>query len=221
MFVTLPSNFSNALFQTNGSGRNGGALFISNTITIYSSQFINNVANTGGGIYQATGGGQVANTLMARNRALSNAGMAMYLAPASTFHIFESTIGAPSLNSGDAVRVAGGNVTIEDTIITNHAIGLNRLGGTVFEDYNLFYGNTLSKFGSMTGGTHDVSSDPLFVNPGADNYHIRPVSAAINTGTNVGILNDIDGQTRPQNGGFDTGYDEATTYYLNLPLILR
>ena len=190
-------------------------------MTISSSQFINNVANTGGGIYRAAGEGQVVNTLLSRNLALSNAGMALYIAPTGTLQILETTIGVPSLSSGDAVRIVAGNVTIADTIITNHAIGLDRFGGTVFEDYNLFFGNSLSKFGSMTGGTHDVSSDPLFVNPGADNYHIRPGSAAINTGTNVGIFIDIDGQIRPQGGGFDIGYDEATTYNLDLPLIVR
>ena len=104
---------------------------------------------------------------------------------------------APTLANGDAIRIDSGNVTIKDTIVTHHAIGLNRLGGTVTEDYNLFFGNSLDKFGT-SGGLHDVSADPAFINPNGDNYHVGLNSAAIDVGTDVAVSSDIDGQPRPQ-----------------------
>ena len=199
----------------------GGALFISNTLTLSRSLIINNVAHEGGGLYLATGSGRIVNSLFARNVALDNAGLAMYLLPTGTLQILYTTVAAPALVSGDAVRVDSGNVTLKDTIITHHAIGLNRLGGNVTEDYNLFFGNSIDKFGSISGGTHDVSGDPKFVNAAGDNYHLGAGSAAIDAGIDVGIYTDIDGQTRPFDAGFDIGYDEVVIYPLFLPLLSR
>ncbi len=120
--------------------------------------------------------------------------MAMHLLPTGTLQILHTTVAAPQLSNGDAIRIDSGNVTIKDTIVTSHAIGVSRFGGSVLEDYNLFFGNSLNKFGTMSGGTHDVSGDPKFLNPGADNYHLGLTSAAIDVGTDVGVSTDIDGQ---------------------------
>jgi hypothetical protein len=54
-----------------------------------------------------------------------------------------------------------------------------------------------------------------------DNYHLGSGSAAINAGTDVGVVTDIDGQVRPFDAGFDIGYDEAVIYPVYLPLIIR
>jgi hypothetical protein len=169
----------------------------------------------------AAGDGRIVNSLFARNVALDSAGMAMHLLPTGTLQILFTTVAAPQLTTGDAVRVDSGNVTLKDTIITHHAIGLNRLGGNVFEDYNLFFGNSIGKFGTITGGTHDVSGDPLFVDPNVDNYHLKSGSAAIDAGTDTGVYTDIDGQTRPQDMGFDIGFDEVWIQALYLPLVQR
>lgn len=216
-----PAGIVNSTFRDNGSGGDGGALFISNTLTLSRSLVINNVAHQGGGLYLAAGGGSIVNTLFARNVALANAGVAMHLLPTGTLQIWHTTIAAPAPVSGDAVRVDSGNVTIKDTIVTNHAIGLNRLGGNVVEDYNLFFGNSINKFGSISGGTHDVSGDPKFVNAAGDNYHLGAGSAAVDAGADVGVYSDTDGQARPFGAGYDIGYDEAVIYPLFLPLLSR
>ena len=189
-------------------------------MTLSSSLIVNNVAHEGGGLYLASGGGQIVNTLFARNVSLDSAGMAMHLLPTGTLQILHTTVGAPTLANGDGIRIDSGSVTIKDTIVTNHAIGLNRLGGTVTEDYNLFFGNSLNKFGT-SGGLHDVIGDPKFVDAANDNYHLDLTSAAIDAGTDVGTYTDIDGQPRPQGAGFDIGFDEVFVTHVYLPLIIR
>src|SRR6266511_2143824 len=69
------------------------------------------------------------------------------ISPSGLEEIFFTTIGASSLFSGDAVRINAGTVNLYDNIVTNHAVGLSRFGGSVTEDYNLFYGNSLNKSG--------------------------------------------------------------------------
>ena len=91
----------------------------------------------------------------------------------------------------------------------------------VSQDYNLFFGNTANIFGSVSGGTHNVSGNPLFIDPASGNYHLGLGSAALNVGLDVGVSQDIDGDVRPTNGGFDLGYDEAAQFKLLLSLVMR
>jgi hypothetical protein len=44
--------------------------------------------------------------------AVSSEGMAMYLAPTGTLQILFTTVAAPHLALGDAIRVAAGNVNL-------------------------------------------------------------------------------------------------------------
>jgi len=44
---------------------------------------------------------------------------------------------------------------------------------------------------------------------------------ALDAGTDVGVYADIDGQTRPQDNGFDSGYDELLIARIYLPIVVR
>ena len=71
-------------------------------------------------------------------------------------------------------------------------------------------------------GTGNIDADPLFVNPGAGDYHLQSTSPAIDTGDNAaaiaaGLTTDFEGDPRiwPLGGVVDMGADE---YYVSLVL---
>ncbi|HEY6042713.1 MAG TPA: choice-of-anchor Q domain-containing protein, partial [Anaerolineae bacterium] len=210
------------LYLGNVAGQKGGALNADGTLNISQSRFIANRAASGGGVYQTVGDGLVVNALFARNSASSTNGNALYLASAGAVKVLHTTIASPTLSSGDAVRITAGNVGITDTIVSSHTIGVNVSGGTGFENYNLFYGNTLNTFGMGGGsGVNDLVGNPLFVNPPGDNYRLLRLSPAIDTGANVGVSVDLDGRPRPAFLTFDIGAYEYQPIPLFLPLIAR
>jgi predicted outer membrane repeat protein len=209
-------------FSNNASPVSGGGLYASNAFVLNGTQFLNNTASvSGGGLYHSTGDGRVVNALFARNA--SPSGVDLGLFSSGNVQVLHTTIASPTLTSGSAIFINSGIVGITNTIVTSHTVGINRAAGTVNEDYNLFFGNTTDKNGTISGGTHDIAgSNPSFVNPALDNYHINVGSPAIDTGTNAGVTTDIDGQSRPSGLGFDIGYDEyAVIRKLLLPLILK
>ena len=70
--------------------------------------------------------------------------------------------------------------------------------------------------GSWTDGGGNINADPLFV--GGGNYHLTSGSPCIDTGTTVAVADDIDGDARPQEAGYDMGADE---YVYAEPAITR
>jgi len=71
--------------------------------------------------------------------------------------------------------------------------------------------------------SNDYDGDPSFVNPGAGDFHIRADSEARDKGINVFVYTDIDGQLRPEGGGYDIGADEyhLVLKFTYLPVMLR
>jgi parallel beta-helix repeat protein len=54
-------------------------------------------------------------------------------------------------------------------------------------------------------GRNTIATDPLFVNVDTFNFHLQPGSPAIDTGIDLGITLDFDGEIRPAGVGFDLG----------------
>ncbi len=207
-------------FISNTAGYGGGGVDISGPFTITAGIFIANQADWGGGMKHEDGSGLMINTLFARN--IANVGTALDMQASSVVALAHSTIVGVEELSAQGIAVEGGTLFASDTILAHHAIGIQNLGGTIIQDYNLFFANDLDILGTFTGGVHSLIGDPRFLNPDANDYHLGIGSAAMDTGTNAGVAVDFENDARPQGPGFDIGYDEASAVNrLYLPLVLR
>ncbi len=207
-------------------GCSGGGLRANAGLVVTATAFLGNRATAyGGGLSHHLGEGNVVNALFARNSAGSG-GAALYLASSGMVDILHTTIASPTVGSGAAIDVVNGTVQVIDTIVANYNVGIRRIGGgSVYEDYNLFDGVASTTVGPMTPGSgmNDIGGDPRFANPAGDDYHLRLGSAAIDSGADFAVKTDFDGDTRPQLGGFDVGYDEYVyqEQKLYLPMVVR
>jgi len=220
-------------FISNTTLYDGGGLWAGGTLTLTNSVFLSNTAGTGGGLkhspdpqFVGPRPAHIVNTIFADNHASNGAGL--FLASLGQTTILHTTIADKGLNGGTAIVIRGGVVGITDTIIASHTMGISLTTGTVYENYNLFFGNSNNFSDTISGGVNDVSGNPHFTNPTANDYHLSPGSAAIDKGTYVGVKTDLDGNSRlPDYGGLrvDIGAYEAeyqgVIYHTYLPVTLK
>jgi parallel beta-helix repeat protein len=91
---------------------------------------------------------------------------------------------------GIYIRTGSGTGSVRNNIVFNNSLG-----------------NIVNEQGGSTTLTTNWTSDPLFVNVSALNFHIQPTSPARDAGTQLsGFTTDFDGQTRT--GIWDIGFDE-------------
>jgi predicted outer membrane repeat protein len=192
-------------FEGNTAGGDGGAIGLFQVAHITNSRFVGNSGTNGGGLYLQNGG-QVVNGLFVGNSA-SNSGTG--IRSSGSLNVYHTTLANPSLASGRAIHISSGTSNLINNIITNHDTGIRHSGGTVTQDYNLFFGNTTNTSGTIGGGANSLVGDPAFVDPAVGDYRLTHLSAALNRGTDVGITTDFEGDARPAGGGFDLGFDEA------------
>lgn len=193
-----------------------GGLLADTTLNLSGTAFIGNSAqNQGGAIYiGGTGGGEsrVINALLANNTSTSNQGAGLYLAAwdsGSSLDIIHTSISGLVVDNGQAVYIKDGTVNITNTIIASYTTGIEQVGGTVREDYNLFFGNTTNLSGTISSGGNSIVGNPAFTDPANNDYHLAAGSAAIDTGTNAGVKSDFENDLRPLGNGYDIGYDES------------
>lgn len=205
----------------------GGGLYVAGSLTLSDSRLFSNTAHLGGALYLADADAKeqvtLVNVLLGNNRAWEQ-GSALYVRDSRATRILHTTIAAPAQMTAAAVYVEAGTVGVTNTLVTSHAVGIQRAGGSVFQNYNLFFANGSNLSGAVTGGSHSLTGDPLFVAPGAGDYRLGSGSAAIDAGTDMGVAHDLAQTVRPQGAGFDIGAYEstaATEYKIHLPMIRR
>jgi len=206
-------------FVDNVTNNRGGGLTVFGTLALTGTTFVNNAAQAGGGLSaEHDGDKRVVNAVLARNVAGSGAAIFVSLT-SGRVDILHTTIASPTLGAGAAIVIGKGAAGITNTIIANYATGLQAITGTVYADYNLYFGNTVTTTGSIDGGAHNVYGDPKFVAPPNDDYHLMIGSAAIDRGADAGVPIDSDG--RPRVGVPDIGAYEKDRRVVYLPLVRK
>jgi hypothetical protein len=137
--------------------------------------------------------------------------------------VHQPTNGRWALNIKDG---STGNTALNNILISDHAfrgaidISADSMNGFA-SDYNVVIssfnagGGTLSlaQWQAQTGHdthSHLANAASLFEDPSAGNYHLLPTAPAVNNGTAThAAAVDFEVDSRPANGGFDIGADEA------------
>ena len=54
--------------------------------------------------------------------------------------------------------------------------------------------------------SNNLTGDPQFVNPAANDFRVQPSSAAVNAGVTIsGVMDDFNGLLRPRGSAYDIG----------------
>jgi len=197
----------------NAAGDCGGGLYLydSDDVTLTGNVIWGNTAgDDGSGLYLALGDVTLTNNVIADNQA-DNDGSALHVNDSSPL-LLHTTM---ARNMGTGVHVADGAVTMSNTILVSHTVGIHVAAGetatleaTLWGDGAWANATDWSGAGTLVTETVNVWSDPAFVDPDAGDYHIAPDSAALDAGVDAGITVDMDGEPRPAGSGYDIGADE-------------
>ncbi len=198
----------------------GGGLHLYDSAAVLSGNTVTaNTADYGGGLFLDDSDATLINNVVADNR-VEAAGSGLYIA-GSFPHLLHTTIAHNSGGDGSGVHVTyryvypltyHSSVIMTNTIVATHTVGVCvTAGSTATLESTLWHGNT-TNWGCAGTISHsnDHTGDPAFVDPDAGDYHIRPESAAIDAGVDAGVAEDIDGNSRPLDAGYDIGADEFT-----------
>jgi hypothetical protein len=209
---------------THGSAENGGGMYNYNSSPVVSNcTFRENWASDrGGGMCNARSSSpMVAGCTFSDNTAGYGGGMwNATSSPAVTGCTFSDNTAAS--RGGGMCNLYGSSPAVTNCIISNnHAVsygdGIYADGtSSLIIDYNDVWNNTPDNYYGCSAGTNDISEDPLFVDPGAGDYHLRPGSPCIDAGNNAAVpawlTTDFEGDPRIVYGdtiaAVDMGADE-------------
>ncbi|MDD4218425.1 MAG: PKD domain-containing protein, partial [Bacteroidales bacterium] len=209
-------NISNSYFTNNSatavnSNGEGGAIYISETLTMYHSILTNNYAKTNGGAIKSDAASYFRNCLISKNTASLGGG---------AYLNYVTDILNTTISCNYASSFAGG-IWFQNTSntykITNSIIWGNI--APTFPEYRLNVGTTnftYSLIPGFSGGTNNIDTDPLFIDTLASNFRLSELSPCKDVGNNSAVtavnpsvLVDLDGNLRIANTTIDMGAFEA------------
>ncbi len=204
--------YENNIYSNIGSGGGAGGVGLrenAGTFILERNKIYNNTGASPGGegvgvnLYQTDTGDApvIRNNIVYKNNPY---GIKINQTGSSGVYIYHNTVAFNTnygIDSYDSSTPATAVVT--NNIVWSNGIDLSAsIGGTPFAV-------TYCDVEDGAIGTGNISDDPLFSNAAADDYHILSSSPCVDAGTDVGITNDYDLDTRPSNWGYDMGADEV------------
>lgn len=188
--------------QGNGISAAGGKLTLSRaTVT----------GNQGGGISISGTQFDITNSVIAGNGGpqTSFGGLRIDQINTGTRRFEFNTVADNGAMDGASVGVVC-TLVAQPITLSNSIVYGNQIGGTRTQVGGANCNWTYSDIGPDTvSGTGNINSAPLFVDSTQNDFHIQPASPVkgkADPGATVQI--DVDGDTRPQGGGYDMGADE-------------
>ena len=213
-----PLLFDNKIM--NNSSNRGGGVYTCQPIEIRNSVICNNTAGRGAGLYLCDKA-VVANNIICNNTTAFVEGGGVCLRDADNSTVTGNTItGNSSVGDGANLDIQfSDNVTVANNIIVNAAggAGVYLYEASIIFKYNNVWNNAGGNYVGLsdpTGANGNMSSDPVFVNSGAGNYHLQVSSPCVNAGDPDYAAfdgeTDIDGDPRIVSGRVEIGADEYT-----------
>lgn len=157
--------------------------------------------------------GYQARTLVVNNLSFKNGGAGIQVYSSDNVQLsFNTTYQnsqTPGLNYGELWTHSASNVKFENNIAVtsiNSQINTALNNANVTYDFNVYFGPNLP----VIKGNNDTIADPMFVDPSANNFRLKPGSPAIDTASqNLDVANDLDGNPRPLGSKADRGAFES------------
>lgn len=160
------------------------------------------------------------NTVIANNlfRGNSVAGITNYTSTGDIVHntfVGNAYGGSSQLDFGGAIQTGASSEQVANNLLVNNYYGINCESCSNSFSHNLVWGNTTNYTNEATAGGSDIHLDPLFTDPGENDYTLQGSSPAIDAGTSLyTTATDALGTTRPQGAEVDVGmYEFATSSY--------
>jgi len=229
---------SNAVLEANVVRNNhasesaGGLYMIFGAPALDRNQVIDNQSDgRAGGVQVLLSAVRFTNTVVAGNVA-AGSGSGIYLTTNDAVHLLHTTIARNGGSGGQGLYLLSGAAYLTNTIVASNLVGIYAASGaqvqmaaTLWGSGAWANGDNTKGLGSFSLGAINVNGDPAFVAPAAGNYHIGPLSAAIDQGVAAGVDHDLDNESRPAGAAPDLGADEnSDTVVLNqmiyLPAVL-
>ncbi len=201
IFEASPNVIGNTL-SGNTAATGGGISDVAAESTISRNMIASNSADLGAGIYCSSTLTAISNNTVAANIASSNGG-GIACSEASPEITHNTITDNSALNGGGIICISA------SPAITNCIVWGNSATEYGPEILLAETSDPLVSYSDVDGewsGEGNFYLDPLFA--ASDDYHLTMDSPCIDSGTDAGITNDIDGDTRPLLAGFDVGSDE-------------
>jgi parallel beta-helix repeat protein len=213
----------NTILGNNAYDYSGGGIYLydASSATVDGNVIVGNRAATyAGGIAS-----RLASTVLIVNNVIAgNGNEGIYLYNTSTM-VVNNTIVDNGLTGPEEGMLIGGYIipTVLNNIVVSHAVGIrSQASVTPVVNYNDVWNSSETNYDGVVTGTHDISTDPHFVDAAGGDYHLGVGSPCVDAGTTVNWLTtDLDSDSRPQGVHYDIGADELRPQTIYLPLLER